>query len=289
MASGVSTGFVLEATTTTGVCRGLEAAGAAVWCRPRCVDVDAPLADCASAFRAFFDQAEPVKLLSSFEDLGYSTPGGSSRREMFSVQLSHPARFPPFPWPPTQPALQRTAEEGFCVLRSLAVEIASALQLSDAVRDETDVFVRRDTGAGGDAPDYSPSALFARTYHLADIPEDVNACGAHTDSSLLTVVPLNRDNDGLQVLDQSSRTWLDLAPPPAADGSARFCILAGEALASLTEGKYTAAVHRVVRRSCDDAAQQQQQQQVRLSLPFQLRVSPALLPTTSLQPATILM
>jgi hypothetical protein len=172
----------------------------------------------------FYATPEPVKELASMPPpraspdtvghLGYSTIQRLSQPaitesspeqttiggiESFTVRM--PAAGSPFPWPLMPPEFPSQVEAGFATLQQIATSILVAvlkhLRVTDisSVRRQYCCVEGTDSGAS-----YSDSILFLR-HHIDGSPPSASA---HTDSGLLTLIPVTEKLRNLQVLPPST-------------------------------------------------------------------------------------
>lgn len=96
-------------------------------------------------------------------------------------------------------------------------------------------------GPNGDFPGAS-AALHMNSYPACPDPDQAMGLGAHTDSTLLTIL-LQTDTPGLQVMkeDGDGSGWVTVPPIPDA-----LIVNVGDLLHILTNGAYPSAIHRAL-------------------------------------------
>mmetsp|Transcript_6778 Transcript_6778/g.8471 ORF Transcript_6778/g.8471 Transcript_6778/m.8471 type:complete len:185 (+) Transcript_6778:1-555(+) len=88
------------------------------------------------------------------------------------------------------------------------------------------------------------SVCYALHYPNDDSYTEDYAVPDHIDPSLYVIEPCS-NVDGLQVLDQETKTWIDVED--LCDPGKELVVFTGKALANATEGKIPGTVHRVKR------------------------------------------
>lgn len=210
------------------------------------------IAEVLAVARRFFAlpqaQKDAIAMVNSPHFRGYTRLGGELTRgavdwrEQIDLGPERPAPSGPGPdhrnlvgpnqWPAALPELRTVMEHWDADLSRIALTLLRAWARS----------LGADPHVFDAAFATEPATLIKVVRYPAGTDTD-QGVGAHKDSGVLTLLLVDPDSEGLQVLPPGTQQWVDVPPLPGA-----FIVNLGEMLEVGTEGYLRATQHRVVNR-----------------------------------------